>query len=656
MDTLSTSQEQAPQYPRYTNQRHERRFRWWIPVVVIVVIVFGFVALIAGALVSLGTLFDAKRSVSVKENSVLYVKLPGSIEERAQDDPLNILISDDTDGTPAFFDILLGIKRAKTDPNIVGILLDGNIRAGGAKLAELRGALEEFKASGKFIYAYIENGSERDYYVASIADSVFMPLEGLLEMNGFSALGVFFKGTLEKIGVEFYVEQFEEYKSAVEPYSRTQYSEPAKQELREVLVARAEEFVRVVSKARSLKPEFVQNVLQRGVYTSDSLLALGFIDGIRSSTTLKDDIKQRIAIMKAKSGSTKDSASVASEKLRLVSISRYINSKSYREAADDSNVDKNKQVAIVFASGTIVSTGDESGQIVAKSFIRSLRKARDNKNVKAIIIRIDSPGGSSFASEEMWEEIRKAAKHKPVYASMSDVAASGGYYMAMACDTIIADANTVTGSIGVLMLLPNATKLLEKIGVSVDTVVTTPSAIAYDPALRLSDIDRVRIHQQSEKIYRNFVQRVAESRRKTFDETRALAKGRVWTGAAARERGLVDTLGGLYTAIGIAKRRLGISDSQRVAIKRYPMEEANRIERLVKRLLEQDDDDETQSSIFSIFRALQAPLAKSACASYSLWNMLPEEIRRQCLYMFELATASPQEHSMTAMPLLPQIR
>jgi signal peptide peptidase SppA len=624
--------------------------------------------------------------------------------------------------------MLLALERAKNDKNIRGILIEGGISAGGAKLGEIRDALLEFKKSGKFIYAHISAGSERDYYIASVADSVFMPTEGLMEMNGFSALGVFFKGTLEKIGVDFYVEQFEEFKSAVEPYSRTKYSEPAKQELRELLEARQSEFVRAVAESRKVETEAIQATLKRGVYTADSLLALGYIDGIRSANALKDAIKRRVYEPAAKKSTSSgasgnDSSAAASEsssddsssddsssddsssddgeesgndeslssnfllsqisqagdngdgkdakkadkaekadkkddiknkKLRLVAVGRYVKSDSFRNAAkrdDKEKSDDDKQIAVIFASGTIVSSGDPDEQIVSSAFIRDVRKARDNKKIKAIIIRIDSPGGSSFASDEMWEEIRLAAREKPVYASMSDVAASGGYYMAMACDTIVAHPATITGSIGVLLLLPNASKMLEKIGVSVDTVVTSPAAIDYDPALQLTEANKKRIHEQSAKIYRRFVERVAESRKKSFEETRAVAKGRVWTGAAAREQGLVDTLGGLTTAIGIAKRRLGIPESQRVVVRRYPSQELNRFERITKRLL---DDDETRAP--SALAQMRAAFDAEMLAKNPLWKALPEAVRVQIQYLAELAVSNPEERTLLALPALPDIR
>jgi protease IV len=664
-------------YPRYNRSGNDRpRSRWWIPLVVVLVIIFGFFALIAGVVFSLGSAFD-KKTVTVKENSVLLLNISEAIEERTGSNNAIASLFDDSDKSPSFLDVLSGIKRAKTDANIRGIYIKGGVQAGGAKLAEIRSALEEFKQSGKFIYAFIGYGAERDYYIASVADSIFMPTEGLLEMNGYSVVGAFFKGTLEKIGVDYYVEQFEEYKSAVEPYTRTSFSEPAKQEVRELLESRSADFVATVAKSRSMRPEAVRAVLARGVYTPDSLLALGFIDGIRGETTLRDAMKSRLfgganagAKTNAKTNAkdtTKNTATsddaADGRKLRLVSLASYVGSDSYTKAGESGKADDDKQIALVIASGTIVTSGDEDDQVVSTAFIKNLRKARDNSKVKAIIIRIDSPGGSVYASDEMWEEIRKVSAQKPVYASMSDVAASGGYYMAMACDTIVAHPNTITGSIGVLLMIPQATRLISNIGVTVDTVVTSPSAIIYDPSLPFTDANKARLHEQSGYIYQRFVSRVAASRHRSYDEIRAVAKGRVWTGTAARGNGLVDTLGGLYTAIGIAKRRIGIADSVKVSIHRYPDAESNRFERFAKRVFGDDDDEasaEERTPSSNIIQQLENRVSSRMLEKNAFWKALPESVRSQLLYVLELGEIAgsgiAKERTLMALPRLLDIQ
>jgi protease-4 len=719
MDTPNTPQSQDPnnpqypRYPRYDDRYYEEKYgrrkksRWWIPFLVFLIIIFGFFALIVGAVISIGSSME-KKSAVVRNHSVLHLKVRGAIEERAKEDFFSFL--DDTETPPALFDVLAGIRKAKYDDNIDGIYIDGGLRAGGAKLAEIRAALEDFKQSGKFIYAYIDIGSERDYYIASVADSVFMPTEGIVEMNGYSVVAPFFKGTLDKIGVSFHIEQFEEFKSAAESYNRTGFSEPAKQELRELLNVRFNDFVKVVSASRNMSPEAVRAALNRGVYTSDSLLALGFVDGIRSKGMMREMIlarqnggssqasKERTSSDSAQSSQAKQSvgekvrqkvadkiAAKEAEKaakndengdgnnnddndenddkksskatiksLRLVNIARYINSDSFKNTGDGQPVEKGKQIAIVSATGTIVSGGDEDEQLVSSAFIRDLKKARDNKKVKAIILRIDSPGGSAFASDEMWEEIRKTSQTKPVYASMSDVAASGGYYMAMACDTILAHPNTITGSIGVVLALPDASKMLSTIGVSMDTVATSQNAIGYDPALPLTAQDKARIHAESEKVYKRFVARAAESRKRSFEEMRSVAKGRVWMGQQARNVGLVDTLGGLYTAIGLAKRRIGVPQDTKVEIRRYPNEESSRIERLVRKYFDENDDEDNEASL-NLMQKLKKRVDAQMLERNAFWNILPENVRIHIRYFMELGKIAEKERTLMALPNVPEI-
>ncbi|TAE26228.1 MAG: signal peptide peptidase SppA [Candidatus Kapaibacterium sp.] len=720
---------QYPRYPRYDDRYYDEKYgrrkksRWWIPLLVFLIIIFGFFALLVGGIIAITGAME-KKSAVVKNHSVLHLRVSGGIQERSQEDFFSFL--DDRDRPPALFDVLQGIRKAKFDENIDGIFIEGGLRAGGAKLAEIRAALEDFKQSGKFIYAYIDIGSERDYYIASVADSVFMPTEGVMEMNGFSIVSPFYKGTLDKIGVNFHIEQFEEYKSFAESYSRTSFSEPAKQELRELLNARFDDFVRVVSASRNMSPEAVRSVLLRGVYTADSLVALGFVDNIRSKGAMREQILARVNHGESAQGGADqasngeaskqgDSATTQTEQrkksvaekvrekvaakvaakqaesdaenttteneeenddtndggdkklphkplknIRLVNIARYVNSDSFSNADDGKPTASDKAIALISASGTIVSSGDEDDQLVASAFVRELKKARESKKIKAIILRIDSPGGSAFASDEMWEEIRKTSKIKPVYASLSDVAASGGYYMAMACDTIIAHPNTITGSIGVILMLPDVSAMLDKIGVSMDTVATSSSAIGYDPSLPLNASDKARIHLESEKVYRRFVARVAESRKRPYEEIRGVAKGRVWMGQRASEVGLVDTLGGLQMAIAIAKRRLGVDEGTKVEIRRYPSDETNRVERLVKKYFADDEDDnaetnaETETS-FNILNAVQKRVDTKMLEKNALWRVLPESVRAHISYLLELSTIAEKERTLLALPYVPKI-
>jgi protease IV len=746
---------QPPQYhshPRYTDyadRRERRRFRWWIPVLVVFGVIFGIIVLFASLVVAVGTSLQSG-NVTVDEHSVLHLKASGTVEERTTLDFLSALDLDDSRDAVTFLDVLNAVKRAKSDDNIEGIYFRaGDLKLGFAKATELREALVAFKASGKFIHAFIETGDERDYFLASVADSVFMPTEGLMEMNGFVAKGVFLKGALDKIGVEFYVQQFEEYKSFGEQYSRTSYSEPAKEELRALLAQRLAFFVEAVAQGRKMPEASVRAALERGIYTADSLLALGFIDGIRNDWRTREGVRNEA--YKQSGGAANDkgdkgdegnnddkvsektsnkaddkpsktsdktdkkdskSSNKSSNKLRLVALDDYLSSDSYRNSAGEDSEDtqgkktvKHAQIALIAGTGAIMSGGNPDDDLVASAFIKQLHKARDNESVKAIVLRIDSPGGSVIASDAIWEEIRRVRAVKPVYASMSDVAASGGYYIAMPCDTIIAHRATVTGSIGVILTLPLASKLVSNLGVTLDTVQTSSASTPYDPALTLTEQNRKRIFLQSEAMYKRFVSRVAESRHLSYEDARAVAKGRVWTGSEAKRLKLVDTLGGLQTALAIAKRRIGVPESERVTVRIYP-ENKKLYERLIERFLEDkaqvengqetdadgntnadenaDANADANAGIFRSFvheisrevsRNLSRILSRSIARSFvtsvampsspqtsvlpaveaSLWQMLSPDMRAQMLYVLKLTALARTEPTMVALPQIPQI-
>lgn len=632
-----------PPPPYYYPYPQQRKSRWWIPVVIIggvfMLFIVGIIAFFFIIGSAIGSSFESE-PVAVKERSVLYLKASHRLEETEQAQAFSLFTSGSK--TPvSFLSTLNAIKRAKDDDNILGIYFEaGDLQAGFAKSAELRNALIDFKKSGKFIYSFIEAGAEDSYYFASVADSIFMPTEGLLEMNGYAVISTFLKGTFDKLGINFYVQQFEEYKSAGETFDRKEYSEPAKRELRAIIDQRYTTFINDVAQSRGLDAGVVRNALNRGVYTTDSLIALGFIDGVRSREATREMIRQHINAT-SKKGDTL-------ENIRLVSIANYINSSSFRDQKEE--VEKDKEIAIVYGSGAIVSGKNQpalfggENQIASESFIANLRKARDNSKVKAIIIRIDSPGGSVIASDAIWEEIRAARKVKPVYASMSDVAASGGYYMAMACDTIIAHPSTITGSIGVILMLPNFTGAMEKIGMTVDTVATSQSATFLNPMLPLNETERNKLYVLSEQIYKRFVSRVAESRGMSFDSTRAVAKGRVWTGMDAKNVGLVDVLGGLQESIDLAKKRIGVPTGKKVAIHIYP-EPEDPFEAFMQ--IFNSDDDENASLGKQVQGAVQPGIEQTA-----LWQVLPSSVKSQTMYLLHLNDIAQREQTLMALPSL----
>ncbi|MCX6140478.1 MAG: signal peptide peptidase SppA [Candidatus Kapabacteria bacterium] len=399
-------------------------------------------------------------------------------------------------------------------------------------------------------------------------------------------------------------------------------------------------FVKAVSTGRKLDEAKVRSLMDVGMYVPDSLKSYNLIDGFAREAELKERIHRRL--------NPDDSTEHPS--LRTVTISQYMNSKAAK--SDDVS---GKGIAIVYASGPISSGKntnpfDASG-IYSKTLIRDLRAARDDDDVDAIILRIDSPGGSAYASDEIWAEIREIRLKKPIYASMSDVAASGGYYIAMACDTIIAHPATITGSIGVIMAIPNFSGTMGKIGVTMDTVSFGRSANFMNPLMPITDQDKGQFHALGEGIYRRFVQKVADSRKKDYESTRLLARGRVWTGEAALSAGLIDVAGGLNDAIRLVKKRIGVDENTKVNISIYP-ERVDNIAAILKMFgLGEDDEDNTEARA-AVVKHVMSSITGSESTTAQLMHSLPAGMRMQVQHAAQLAEIGLTEHSMLMLPMV----
>lgn len=638
----------APQSGGYPPPMPARKRRWWIPLAIIggvllltaTIFLFVIGAFIGGLVAGFE---DGSSHAAISENTVLVVDLSKGLPESSVEDPFAALTGGPTGGS-SLYDVLEAIRTARTDSKIRGIYITGGPSgAGMAKLTELRQAIVDFKKSGKFVYAYMELGTKAQYFVASAADSIFMPEEGIMEFTAFGAAAPFMKGLYEKLGVTWHVEQFEEYKSAAESMSREKWSAPAREEVRALLDQRTEMFVSAVALSRKLDPSYVKAVMDHGVYLPDTMKHYRLIDGLMREQDVKKRIHKRM--------NPNDDAEF--KKLRSVSVARYI------DQARTDQPTSGKGIAIVYASGVINagkrSSPFEEGGIYATTFIKELKKAANDDDVNGIIIRIDSPGGSAFASDEMWAAIQEVRKRKPVYASMSDVAASGGYYMAMACDTIITHPATITGSIGVIMALPNFSGTLGKIGVTIDTIALGPSANYMNPTLPLSDAERQRLHEYGANTYRRFVEKVAASRGKEYEETRLLARGRVWTGEAALSKGLADAAGGLTDAIAMMKKRLGVSSSQQIKILRFP-EQQDGFEAFLSMFRQSDDaesDDAaaSQPSAGRIISAVLTRLSGDASASQQVLAALPRDMRTQVDHTSEITRLAMRERTLMVLPV-----
>jgi protease-4 len=621
-------------------QQPRRSSNWWIPLAVIggliVVIIVVIGAVIGTLFAGLGEFGSKKEVTEIKDRTVLMLDLSSGVGEFEQPNPFKF--GGNESGTD-LINILGALRDAKDDDNIKGVLIKGDGAVGMTKLTEIREAVVDFKKSGKFVYAFFESATRQQYYLASAADSIFMPQEGIAEFNAMGATGMFFKQLSDKIGVTWHVEQFEEFKSAAEMPSRENWSEPAKREVREIIEHRQRTFVSAVASGRNIPAETVTSLMDEGVYVADSLLAHRLIDGFRRFDDLRESIARRVD----------PSDTSAHPKLRTTSIDHYVN----REQSGKSAVDEDHAIAIVYATGAIASgSGDGSGDgIYARTLIKNLRKAADNDEVQAILLRIDSPGGSAIASDEIWNTIREIRKTKPVYASMSDVAASGGYYIAMACDTIIAHPTTITGSIGVIMAMPNVSGTLGKIGITIDTISLGRSSHFMNGAMPYSESDKSKLHEFGSGIYRRFVQKVADARHKDFESTRALAKGRVWTGDAALANGLIDATGGFQEAIRMIKKRIGADPNKKVTVYTYP-EKLEPIEVILRLFNLDDDEEDARMTNQHGLSTLLASAVQPGMPVEEFWRALPEGTRRQFRHAAAMADIGATEPTMTMMPMV----
>jgi len=489
----------------------------------------------------------SKESVEVKENSLLVTKFNAQILDRANEDPFALLFSGNFmyDEVMGLNQILKDLDKAKTDENIEGIFMKlGAVSAGIATLGEIREAMLDFKESGKFIYAYSDAYTQKSYYLASVADSIFMTPEGMFLFNGMSAEVMFYRKALEKVGVEMQVIRHGSYKGAVEPFLRDDLSDENREQIEGYVGALWGKIIDDIAVSRGLSAEKLNKIADElASLDSDQLLETGMIDGL----IYYDEM---LTLMKEKLG--------VEEKDDLEAVSL----KNYKDAPVKEKKEYSKdKVAVIYAMGSVVDGNAGEGYISSERISKAIRKARRDKSVKAIVFRINSGGGSGMASDVIHREVMLAAREKPVVASMGDVAASGGYYIAAPADTILAGPGTITGSIGVFGLFPNVQKLMnDKIGISTDVVKTNENAnllTAMDP---LDPEERLIVQKMIDDFYINFVNIVADGRGKSYDEIDAIAGGRVWAGSDALELGLIDMYGGLEKSIEVAAEMAGLEN------------------------------------------------------------------------------------------------
>lgn len=491
-----------------------------------------------GAIVISQIANNANQPKSVKANTVLHLTLDRPIPEQTNNldiDPFQFE-REDALGLSAMVD---AIARAKADDDIKGIFLEADQLngAGMATASVLRDALVDFKDSGKFVVAYAQYYSQGAYYLASTADSLYINPLGLVDFRGPSAQIPFFKDMLDKVGVNMQVYYAGKFKGATEPYRFNEMSEENRKQIRAYLSDIYEVMLQDLSASRGLSTEELRRLADEfvGIDPVDAQNA-GLVDGVEHRDIALDELRERLGLEE-------------DEKVNKISIADYANS---NPAEKDYSI-KDK-IAVIYAEGAIVDGEGNIGTIGDKKYVEYVREARRDEGVKAIVLRVNSPGGSAMASENIWRELTLAKEAgKPVVVSMGDYAASGGYYIAAPADSIFAEPNTLTGSIGVFLLIPDASELLEdKLGIHFDTVKTGDMSVGITPFFPMSPKEQRIMQQRTERMYETFLARVSEGRGMSRDSVHAIAQGRVWTGEAAIDIGLVDDLGGVDRALASA--------------------------------------------------------------------------------------------------------
>jgi protease-4 len=482
---------------------------------------------------------------TAKENTVLKINLDGDIKERSIENPF-----EDVDLGPfmpketlGIGDIIESLKFAKTDKNIKGIYLEvSNPVAGFATLEEVRNALLDFKKSGKFIYTYSEGYSQKAYYLATTADKLYLNPEGGLEIKGLSSQMMFFKKMLEKTGVEVQIFRHGKFKSAIEPFMLDKMSEANRAQVETYLGSLWNHMVDGMAKSRGMTSKDINDMANNlSIRSPQDAVKYKLVDELKYEDEVFSAIKKNIHIAE-------------SDKITFASLT------DYTEANTDTKVSKNK-IAVIYAVGEIESGEGDDEKIGSERIAKAIKDARLDKDVKAIVLRVNSPGGSALASDVIWRETVLAQKAKPFIVSMGDVAASGGYYISCAADRIFAQPNTITGSIGVFGMIPNAQKALsEKLGITIDTVNTNKHSDVGTVLRGATPVEYEYIQQSVEHIYDVFITKVATGRKTTKNNIDSIGQGRVWSGADAIKINLVDELGGINDAIAYAAKQAKLNE------------------------------------------------------------------------------------------------
>ncbi|MBP1652601.1 MAG: signal peptide peptidase SppA, type [Bacteroidetes bacterium] len=522
---------------------------------------------VLGIVILLGLIGSALSpdKVVISPNGVLVLETNQELSEQKVANPLSMLTKKGDGGTPGLFDVIRLVDNATGDDNIKGIYLkvEGNAN-GFATNQEFRNALERFKASGKWIYAYGENMSQQSYFVASVANKVYLHPKGGLDFNGFYSQVTFLKGLLEKLEIQPQIFYDGRFKSATEPLRETEMTPANRIQTNAYLGELYSNFLYNIGQSRKIDTATLHKYANDGaIQHAEDAARLKLVDGLRYDDQVMDEIKSRLSLS-------------GTDKVNFVTLSNYENANEHRFRDNDA------KIALIYAQGSIVGGDSEKETVISSDrYIKLIREARQDKDIKAIVFRVNSPGGSALASESIWRELTLAKKDKPVIVSMGDYAASGGYYISCMADSIFAEPNTLTGSIGVFAVIPNLGNFFKnKLGVTFDGVKTAQYADLGTASRAMTDDEKRFIQNGVDTTYMVFKTRVVNGRKLSGAVVDSIAQGRVWSGVQAKELGLVDRIGGIQDAIACAAKMVHAGSFN---VKEYP-EPQGGLEKVVRSL------------------------------------------------------------------------
>ena len=510
-----------------------------------------FVALVGVILVAAAIRFGGSRRPQVVANSALVLQLEGDLPEQpAVEFPIPFF---DKQQPLTIAENWQMLRNAAADSRIHAVVLEPRgLGVGWAKIEELRADIINFKKSGKPVYAFLRGAGTKEYYLATAADKVFMSPEDELDVKGLRAELMFFKGTLDKLGVQMEFEHVGKYKDAPDMFTKTESSPETREVLNQLLDQFYGDLINTVAEGRKKSPDAVRALIDNGPFIGKEALDGGLVDALIYEDQMYDQLRQQ---------------------LKLNAMAKIADHDYSRGADGNLGIDGPTKIALLVGQGDITrgSTNDSGDNgITSAGMIRQLRAVRDDASIKAVILRIDSPGGDGIASDDILHEAKLLSQKKPMVISMSDLAASGGYFIAMTGDPVVAYRNTETGSIGVFFGKVNLRGLYDKLGVKKEIMKRGHFADIDTEYAPLNDEQRAKLRTEIEVFYRGFVQRVADGRRRKYDDVEPLAQGRVWTGAQAKQNGLVDEIGGIDRAIEMVKQRAKIGASEKITLVAYP--------------------------------------------------------------------------------------